>query len=54
MTQQELRDNFDRLASNLRNAGMVEEAAKAELLKEYYTNAEFRAALEKYDYTATA
>lgn len=42
MTNQELRDEMAKVAERLRSAGLDDKAAEAELLREFFTNDEFR------------
>jgi hypothetical protein len=54
MTEQEFRIGFEKLIVNLRAAGYAEQAADAELLREYIINPTFRAALEQHIWDLTA
>lgn len=54
MTKTEIRKEFDSLASKLRAAGHQDAAARAEVLREWFTNEDFRKALAGYSFKANA
>ena len=53
MTTTEIRNEFDAVATKLRAAGKMDEAARAEVLREWFTNEAFRKALAEHSFAAT-
>lgn len=53
MTNDEAKATFDKIATEQRNAGKLDAAATTELIREYFTNADFRNALADFTFNAT-
>lgn len=53
MTADEAKAIFDKIANEQREAGKLDAAATTEIIREYFTNADFRQALADYTFKAT-